>query len=166
MKNIILTALIIICLALGGCAVARVNADGSQTLLMLSGDEFTGQGAMDLMNGGGVTGRGRLNMKNGDVYLGPVVNGKPHGQGKLSRQNGEQYEGGFVEGLYHGEGRLLANDGTEYQGGFEFGNKHGRGREIYQDRNGTYDVAYKKGRLVSSTLLIERDSRTTRITEK
>ena len=164
----IFCGLLITCLTavITGCAVYTVNPDGSQTFHTLSGDEFIGSGAMDVMRGGGITGQGRLIMKNGDVYEGAVVNGKPHGDGAIRRKSGDFYQGVFYEGAYHGNGRLVSTDGTDYTGGFQSGVKHGRGKESYRDQSGVFDVAYDRGKLVKSDVLIERDSTTRRVLEK
>lgn len=38
------------------------------------------------------------------IYVGEVLDGKPHGLGKMQEVNGNQYDGNFMFGLRHGEG--------------------------------------------------------------
>ena len=54
--------------------------------------------------------------KNGDVFVGQIVENKPHGQGTMRFQNGNIYQGGFVQGIMEGEGQMISSDGHIQQG--------------------------------------------------
>ena len=106
---------------------------------------------------------GVIEYAEGHMYIGKVVNNRPHGSGKMdfagsvivsyegewrkSKPHGQGvliwennytvYSGGFVNGALTGQGKITFGDGTSYEGGYKDGKWTGRG--IYIFDGGSYE---------------------------
>jgi hypothetical protein len=61
------------------------------------------------------------------IYVGDVINGKPHGQGSIEFTNGYKYEGGWFLGTKKGVGTATYASGHIYEGEWLNGERHGQG---------------------------------------
>lgn len=79
-----------------------------------------------------------IHYQNGDVYMGEVVNGRPHGIGVYLLVSGNMYRGEFAEGCFHGKGVYSWPDGSHYIGDFVMDSIEGEG--VLTLDNGEYYI--------------------------
>lgn len=104
---------------------------------------------------GAITGRGKLVWRvRGSasydrrtihsVYIGALVDGRPHGQGRLEKRSGEVLEGEWAAGRLNGQGVVVEADGTRTEARFVDGRAEGEGRQVKPDGS-IYRGAFRAG---------------------
>jgi len=77
--------------------------------------------------------------ENGDVYVGDLVNDKPHGKGVLTQPSGHKLDGDWIDGEFTGRGSYKYPKGSVYGGDLVNGKRHGKGVYV-KKRNGKYTI--------------------------
>ncbi|MCB2221566.1 MAG: protein kinase [Bacteroidetes bacterium] len=69
------------------------------------------------------------------LYIGGILDGKPHGNGVQDFDNGNQYKGSFINGKRQGQGTFTWGNGMEYTGEWKTDEPNGDGIMIYDQGN-------------------------------
>lgn len=77
-----------------------------------------------------LNGHGTKRLSRG-MYIGCLVDGKPHGQGTITYDNGDRFEGQWKNGVKSGFGTYYFSDGGKYEGNWEDNSYNGYGVRTY-----------------------------------
>ena len=94
--------------------------------------------------GGGQQSRRQINIPNVGLYVGDLLNDRPHGKGRLEFLNKDIYEGDFGHGKREGFGILLTYGGEKYQGHWTEDTMNGVGN-YYEADGSVYEGEYLGG---------------------
>ena len=77
----------------------------------------------------------KINADTNEIYIGSMVNGRPHGKGRLEESDGDVYVGSFVEGKKHGRGkdwgRSTSGEIIVTTGIWKNGKQSGQGKQVF-----------------------------------
>jgi len=125
--KVVLSALVIVCLAAAGCSAPqgciKGNCfNGTGTYAFPSGEKYSGEFEEGMYNG-----TGKYYFPDGRRYEGQFRNNKFSGEGVYYFTNGVKYKGEFKYGKMSGRGTMTFPSGKKYVGQFENNMFHGWG---------------------------------------
>ena len=85
-----------------------------------------------------------LYLTEGRVYLGEILDGRPHGEGRMIWPSDAVHTGTWVDGTRHGTGTYRESGGVTYIGEFRDGERTGNGRLAWPDGR-SYDGTWHTG---------------------
>jgi hypothetical protein len=88
---------------------------------------------------------GKETYPDGSVYVGQIMNNKPHGYGKIEHADGDMYEGQHYDGKCFGHGRYTYASGSVYEGEYKYDRPHGHGKYTYASGS-VYEGNYVEGK--------------------
>ena len=117
------------------CATSPSHRAGARATLVL---------AATLIATATATAHEVLYLTEGRVYLGEILDGRPHGEGRMIWPSGAVHTGTWVDGTRHGAGTYRESGSVTYVGEFRDGECAGNGWLTWPDGR-SYDGAWRAG---------------------